>query len=62
MRDVLGLLAVSRRDLSLFELAELTGASQRSLHESAVAIIRPFLAVVSGVLAVSRTVPSIRGR
>jgi len=48
MRDVLGLLAVSRRDLSLFELAELTGASQRSIHESAVAIIRPFLAVVSG--------------
>jgi len=47
LRDVLGLLTVSRRDLSLLELSELTGAPQRAIHESAIAVIRPFLTVSS---------------
>jgi Stage II sporulation protein E (SpoIIE)/TIR domain len=43
LRDVLGLLAVSRKSLSLLELSQITGSPQRSIHLDAIAPITPFL-------------------
>jgi hypothetical protein len=43
LREVLGLLAVSRKSLSLLELSQITGSSQRSVHTDAIKSIRPFL-------------------
>lgn len=43
LREVLGLIAVARRPLSLRELAQITGAPQREIHERAIRPIRHFL-------------------
>jgi serine phosphatase RsbU (regulator of sigma subunit) len=51
LRDVLGFLAVSRKNLSLPELSQLTNATQRSVATTAIASIRPFLLDISGSYA-----------
>jgi hypothetical protein len=43
LHDVLGLLAVSRKPLSLFELSELTGVSQRRVSNEGILPVRQFL-------------------
>src|SRR5262249_25464691 len=43
LRDVLGFIGVSRKNLSLLELSQLTGSSQRAVAAEAIASIRPFL-------------------
>jgi hypothetical protein len=42
-RDILGPLAVCRQPLSLSELSEIIGVSQRAIHNSAIMPLRPFL-------------------
>jgi hypothetical protein len=43
LRDVLGLIAVSRKNLSLAELSELTGVPQRRVHTESIRPVRQFL-------------------
>jgi hypothetical protein len=48
LRDVLGLLAVARKPLSLRELAEITGQRQRPVHEQGIRPVRQFLLDLGG--------------
>jgi hypothetical protein len=51
LRDVLGFIGVSRKNLSLLELSQLTGSTQRALATEAIASIRPFLLDLDGSYA-----------
>ena len=51
LRQTLGLLAVSRKPLSLLELSQLTGASQRAVDLEGIQPIRQFLTVSRDALA-----------
>lgn len=48
LRDGLGFIAVARQPLSLRALAQITGASQREIHEHAIRPIRHFLIELNG--------------
>jgi hypothetical protein len=48
LRSVVGLLAVSRKPLSIRELHQITGASQRELHDRGIGPIRHFLGEADG--------------
>jgi hypothetical protein len=43
LRELLALIAICRKNLTVRELSEITGASQRALHLKAIHPIRPFL-------------------
>jgi hypothetical protein len=51
LRDVLGFISVSRKSLSLLELSQLTGSTQRALATEAIAPIQPFLLDLDGSYA-----------
>jgi hypothetical protein len=48
LRDVLGFIGVSRKNLSLLELSQLTGSTQRAVATEAIGSIRPFLLEIDG--------------
>jgi hypothetical protein len=51
LRDVLGFIGASRKNLSLLELSQLTGSAQREVATEAIASIRLFLLEIDGSYA-----------